>query len=78
MSLLGVQHHLRESLYYAERFIVVFKKTASQEAINQQADEVSAHGGEVKARYNSIVMKVRTATLWHSYEPTSPGVSDHV
>jgi hypothetical protein len=51
------------SLPCALGYIVVFKNTASQEAIDRQADGVNQNGGSVKTRYNSIIMKVRTA--WH-------------
>jgi hypothetical protein len=33
---------------------------------------VDANGGSVKTKYNSIIMRVCTAGLWHSYVPACP------
>ncbi|KAF8482920.1 protease propeptide/inhibitor [Russula ochroleuca] len=46
----------------SQRYIVVFKKTASQEAIDKQADEVNRNGGSVKNRY-SVGLKGFSAVI---------------
>ena len=60
MSLLQVHGIASLKLTSHEGFIVVFKKDASQDTVDRQADEVNANGGSVKHKYNSIIMKVRT------------------
>jgi hypothetical protein len=62
VSLLQVHGIVSLKLTPHEGFIVVFKKDASQDTIDRQADEVNANGGSVKHKYNSIIMKVRTTS----------------
>jgi hypothetical protein len=41
-------------------YIVVFKNTASQEVIDNRANEVSENGGSVTNRFSSAILKVRS------------------
>jgi hypothetical protein len=52
----GKAHIVLDSTEY----IVVFKKTASQEAIDEQAEQVGLNGGKVEKKFTSPIMKVRS------------------
>lgn len=52
--LLGKAHIVLDSSEY----LVVFKKTASQEAVDEQAEEVGNNGGKVEKRFSSSLMRV--------------------
>jgi len=49
------------------RYIVVFKKDASQDTIDRQADGVNANGGSVKHKYYSMIMKGFSAEIPEVY-----------
>jgi len=49
------------------KFIVIFKKTASTEEINSQADEVNASGGSVTQKFNSVALKGFAAEIPETY-----------
>lgn len=51
----GKAHIILDSAEY----IVVFKKTASQEAIDEQAEQVDVNGGKVERKFSSSIMRVR-------------------
>jgi hypothetical protein len=58
---MGEQGVTYQKLISFVEYIVVFRKTASQEAIDKQANEVNENGGEVTNRFSSSIMKVRSA-----------------
>ncbi|KAH9176416.1 hypothetical protein EDB89DRAFT_1941317 [Lactarius sanguifluus] len=49
------------------KYIVVFKKSASDEAIDQQAEQVNENGGTVEKRFNSSILKGFTAEIPATY-----------
>ncbi|KAH9083433.1 serine proteinase inhibitor IA-1 [Lactarius deliciosus] len=49
------------------KFIVVFKKSASDEVINDQADAVSANGGKVGNRFTSTILRGFSADIPATY-----------
>ncbi|THH08684.1 hypothetical protein EW146_g8918 [Bondarzewia mesenterica] len=50
-------------------YIVVFKKTVSDDAIQKHADDVIANGGQVQQRYDSV-LKGFSAVIPDSYLQT--------
>lgn len=56
-------HSLVAKLISCPGFIVVFKKTASQETIDEQASAINRNGGSVGNKFNSAILKVRNAVL---------------
>ncbi|KAI9508210.1 hypothetical protein F5148DRAFT_1284298 [Russula earlei] len=38
-----------------QEYIVVFKDTASQETINEQADQITKHGGSVTLKFDTVL-----------------------
>jgi hypothetical protein len=42
----------------SSEYIVVFKQSATQETIDEQAKQVSSNGGKVDKHFNSVIMKV--------------------
>ncbi|KAI0305697.1 hypothetical protein B0F90DRAFT_1700154 [Multifurca ochricompacta] len=48
-------------------YIVVFKKTASQDAIDNQASQVNENGGFVKNKFDSIILKGFSAEIPDTY-----------
>jgi hypothetical protein len=55
-----------------EGYIVVFKRTASEKDIDDQAEEVNRNGGSVKNRFDSNVLRVRATSSGHSYVSAAP------
>jgi len=48
-------------------YIVVFKKTAPQEAIDEQAEQVNVNGGQVEQKFNSPILKGFSAKISDTY-----------
>ncbi|KAI9463557.1 hypothetical protein BJY52DRAFT_1184578 [Lactarius psammicola] len=49
------------------KYIVVFKKSASQEVIDEQAEQVSANGGKVDKKFSSSILRGFSAEITNTY-----------
>ncbi|KAH9040673.1 serine proteinase inhibitor IA-1 [Lactarius pseudohatsudake] len=49
------------------KFIVVFKKSASDEAINDQAEKVGLNGGTVERKFSSTLLRGFSAKITNTY-----------
>ncbi|KAI9442124.1 protease propeptide/inhibitor [Lactarius indigo] len=49
------------------KYIVVFKKSATQEVIDEQADQVDANGGVVDKKFSSSILKGFSAEIPNTY-----------
>jgi len=49
------------------KYIVVFKNTASKEAIDKQAKQIHENGGTVGQEFNSVIMKGFSAQITDTY-----------
>ncbi|KAH9061359.1 serine proteinase inhibitor IA-1 [Lactarius vividus] len=49
------------------KYIVVFKNTASDEAINEQAEKVGLNGGKVDKKFSSSLLKGFSAEIPATY-----------
>ncbi|KAJ7703205.1 hypothetical protein B0H17DRAFT_1042250 [Mycena rosella] len=68
----------------SEKYIVVFKSTASQEDIDKFAESVSSDGGEVIHRYDSTMkgfaakLSPNTLTKFNSLQAEKDSIIDYI